>query len=523
MKKSTLLLKVVMLGGLFICTSKANAQLDSVSYTKTNLPSVGRGEARIADFDKDGNLDIVIVGQNSAYNSTSGGIVGIYKGDGTGGFTDMSSTWLPSATTVACGTLSVCDYDNDGYPDICYAGITGTTLYVALYHNDIASANKFSDSTSYAFASTTAPTGIYSGSIDWADIDNDGDKDLLIVGRAYTVAVTYPGSSAKRTSTTELYKNNGNGTFTVATLAATSVCFGQAQFADFDSDGDPDIYFSGGGNVGGYFINDGTGGFGTAVSNVSTGDGLSTTRASNSVLADFTGDSKVDILESYINSNNSYTLNLRLATNTISSSTWTFTPTYPSFVYGIGGTGAGDTSNMASLAAADYDSDGDLDFVIQGYNTSGIKTTSLALNNGSGTFTDAGLSLTGLHFGDDIWGDVNNDGKPDLLTFGYTGPCTSAACATRLYLNNYGTSTSVAEKSADKLKVFPNPTTSTLKLDNASDITKYEIVNVNGAKVIEGTNSNSQLEIDVTSLSSGIYVLKTYSKTSVNQSTFVKE
>lgn len=79
----------------------------------------------------------------------------------------------------------------------------------------------------------------------WADYDNDGDIDIYV---SYIYA-----TSANNTST--LYSNNNNGTFANAT-AAHGVNLGtfenySAAWADFDQDGDPDLLTEGSTAMGG--------------------------------------------------------------------------------------------------------------------------------------------------------------------------------------------------------------------------------------------------------------------------------
>ena len=75
---------------------------------------------------------------------------------------------------------------------------------------------------------------------------------------------------------------------------------------------------------------------------------------------------------------------------------------------------------VGDISWGDHDGDGDLDFLLQGYNNS-VAFTALYENQGSDSFVDSGISFPDLADGSVSFGDFNNDGYPDILIGGYDG------------------------------------------------------------------------------------------------------
>jgi serine/threonine-protein kinase len=213
----------------------------------------------------------------------------------------------------------------------------------------------------------------------WADFDNDGDPDLFAGGDYGTNA-------------NWLYRNNGDGTFTdVTTASGMSSSGGEVLWFDIDNDGDLDLLA--GGTV---WRNNGTGTFTAAQTGFPT-----TFAASAAVAGDYDNDGDLDLLAG-----------TALWAN---NGTGTFTDTT---------TAAGLTglTSAAAAAFADIDNDADIDLYLA-YN--GANT--LWRNNGNGTFTNA-TTTSGLgdpaHTTDVSFADIDNDGDVDLYVTNYTTPST---------------------------------------------------------------------------------------------------
>ncbi|MCZ6597936.1 MAG: FG-GAP-like repeat-containing protein [Planctomycetota bacterium] len=188
----------------------------------------GLGPSAWADYDRDGDFDLFVCGCDS-YGA-------LYRNDGEnggGGFADVSRE--AGLFHVQSGySATFCDYDDDGWPDL-YIGRDGWNGPAAnsLYRNDGEG----------AFADVTAQAGVGHGGSSfvhaWSDVDRDGDVDLYVAN-----GIVGGGD------TNVLYRNEGDGTFQVATVAAGlaekpgTKTIGLA-FGDYDDDGWPDLFVSG--------------------------------------------------------------------------------------------------------------------------------------------------------------------------------------------------------------------------------------------------------------------------------------
>ena len=202
------------------------------------------------DFDRDGHLDI-FVANYLVYDVTMPaytyrGVVGyghprlyegtpdvLYRNNGDGTFTNVAAQagLVNPSEGRGMGTV-VCDYDNDGWPDIY---ITNDTNCNFLYHNN-------GDGTFVEDSLLTGTgyngDGIAQGSmgVDCGDYDKDGWLDILTAN----------------SETATLYHNSQDGTFTDDTLLvglslATYPVVGYSPlFLDYDNDRDLDIFFANG-------------------------------------------------------------------------------------------------------------------------------------------------------------------------------------------------------------------------------------------------------------------------------------
>jgi len=74
-----------------------------------------------------------------------------------------------------------------------------------------------------------------------------------------------------------------------------------------------------------------------------------------------------------------------------------------------------------------------------------------------------------------------------------------------------------------ELSVYPNPVSNLINIDNATGVSKYEVIGVNGSIVAQGINTGARLSLPISNLKSGIYFIKLYSGTQTEKIRFVKQ
>jgi hypothetical protein len=191
-----------------------NAGNDNFADSGATIIGVNYGSQDWADYDDDGDLDLLLAGHNTGTK--------IYRNDGAQGFADAAAGL---AGAVGVGAAEWGDYDNDGDLDILIAGCISPCLY--LYRND---------GGVFAAVTTTLPS-VRLGVATWGDYDNDGDLDIALLGS--TQSQSGQGYIGK------IYQNIGDNRFvdTFANLPPTSEA--TAVWVDYNNDGWLDLAVTG--------------------------------------------------------------------------------------------------------------------------------------------------------------------------------------------------------------------------------------------------------------------------------------
>ncbi len=190
---------------------------ENTDFIKNSWPT----RAVIAfDMDNDGDLDIFAVSNYRGSDDPPDEMNEIYRNDGDFHFVSVDTSLL--RFIPAAQGASAVDYDNDGDIDLFVANRTGP---VNIARND--------GTGNFTLVDPAEIGIVHYGreSISFADVNRDGFLDMLLVGDG-------EGHLAY------LYFNNGDSTFSfVQQFEAISGYMGG--FADLDNDGDLDLVFSG--------------------------------------------------------------------------------------------------------------------------------------------------------------------------------------------------------------------------------------------------------------------------------------
>ncbi|HVR36770.1 MAG TPA: VCBS repeat-containing protein, partial [Methylomirabilota bacterium] len=186
------------------------------------------GGVVVEDFDQDGYFDLLV----SEWGSRDQ--IRYYRNNGDGTFTERTQE---AGLTGLVGGLNLvsADYNNDGHVDVlvlrgAWLGRAGAIPNSLLRNNGH---GVFEDVTHEAGLLSFHPTQTAT----WFDFDNDGWIDLFIGNE----------SDPRNLNPSELYRNNGDGTFTECAAEVGLAVTGYVKAVvsgDFDNDGRPDLYLS---------------------------------------------------------------------------------------------------------------------------------------------------------------------------------------------------------------------------------------------------------------------------------------
>jgi hypothetical protein len=319
----------------------------------------------IADMNRDGHPDVLTIYYNNA--NANQPILAYFPGNPDGTFgAPISLGNDPSPNQL----VSVADLNGDGIPDLTYLTASGIGVVLGksgLTFGPVLTTISGGSTSPYSYLPTTPVVG---------DFNGDGHADI---------AMAVEGGI-------ELLFGNGDGTFASADFYDMGQPVGAAAVADFSGHGFPDVAVTLEATFPQLLLGNGTGTF-TPGPNPNPNFGAQP--ADVTILAaDFNGDGKPDLNIGNMIANQPSSSTQAVAFN-LGNGTFTTPVSLPN----------------SSPIMADFNRDGRTDII----NASGLQIV-VSLGQKDGSFQSVSTSLNvPFYTGFFNVGDVNNDGKPDLV------------------------------------------------------------------------------------------------------------
>lgn len=385
---NVILLCVILLTGL-VSRAQPWIQNDDI-FNPSGIPSLPFSQTRFADLDSDGDMDMVLgtvidppIFMENIGNSTNP--VFVIGED------------LFSAVNFSDAEMAVFkDLDNDGDMDMISGGYPGLSFYENIGSPD----SPVFDKVEGFFANLEVGQ---SPVVDLADLDNDGDLDMVV--------------GFSENGLLSIYFNSGTPTIAVFSASESYEIgdvglYAYPHFCDLDADNDQDLVVGRDGFGFKYYENTGTQENAIWEENNSILDGLGDETYWNSPgMVDLNGDNTFDLIFGTASGPIQYQMNV----GTVNEPAWQENTSLFGGVLDVGG-----ASNPVFF---DNDTDGDLD-MFTGTQMGDIKyfqNTGTASGPSWSENSGSYASLKHSIYSAIAIGDVNNDGSPDAIVGDLSG------------------------------------------------------------------------------------------------------
>ena len=374
-----------------------------VYYNNNSDQNQGVFDGMIADLNGDGKNDIVAINEFAAD-------VSVFLGHGDGTVSVKPSSYAVGG--YAWNTPLIADFNGDGLMDVVVSDAQYSLVYLQGYGD-----GTFRASPTYPLPNSFAQ-GAYTESVASGDFNGDGIADVVVgqIGNTGSTGVT-------------VYLGKGDGTFQAGDSYGSAVQMSFVAVADFNSDGKLDIAAIDRNNsVVQIFLGNGDGTFnvGAAYPTSPLGDASS----QNLVIGDFDKDGKMDIA---VANSNTKDVGVLLGHG---DGTFANAVSYSTTGYSV-----------YDIKAADLNGDGYSDLAVIAYTSEGVPAIGILLadSNAPGTFGTASFVAVNGRLNNLALGDLNNDGKIDMVVTEHGGNLSNGQI--EIFLND-GTGTFAAAPTA---------------------------------------------------------------------------
>ena len=500
-----------------------------VTFTPEVFTNSGGGRA-VVDMNNDDLDDIVGV--------TSTNIQIHYQLEA-GGFNEVNIT-TTTADFPASWSFAAADYDGNGYTDLLYGAGSGVTFMRA---NDTGTEFTEVSGSEFVFSQRSNfvdinndghldafvchdvapnvyyindgdgnltfnqggigdyPSGGNYGSV-WIDYDNDGDQDLFIAKCG--------GETARRTN--QMHKNAGDGTFTEVAeelgLDDPMQTWSSA-WADFDNDGDMDVFV--GASTGSHKMMINNGDLTFTDYTIESGVGSMTETGTENAPLDLDNDGNIDIVSNgnvlYGNGDMTFTLEVDgLACNFFGdiNNDGFMDGVWFNTIY----TNDGNSNNWITLTTRGVGPDND------GSNRNGIGARVELISASGMQIRDvragegfSNMSTLNTHFG------IGTDDAITSITIKWPSGIVDvienpAINEAHIFVEGENPVLGVGDNFVNNLIFYPNPASESLNLNFNEEFVGaiYSVYDLTGRRILNGKLSSSQ--IDVSKLNTGNYILR---------------
>jgi len=229
--------------GFFSNLSAQTTYSEQATAWGLNLSGAKDGGLSFADYDNDGDLDVLINTNNSSNDSR------IYRNNGNSTFTDVTSTLAPYMFNNVRERSAVWgDLNNDGKLDFVR---NASTAGMEIYLQD-PSTGVFGDgtggTTALVFNSSNVANGLNSEGVGFFDFDGDGDLDVMFDNHNYGVDILRNNYINHLTGvivnpvSASLFSHATPGTAIILGLDQTATDGDYGSVSDVNNDGWVDIF-----------------------------------------------------------------------------------------------------------------------------------------------------------------------------------------------------------------------------------------------------------------------------------------
>lgn len=534
MKKTLLLIMASILA------LNLSAQL---AFSSQSVSTTGEYKMCVVDMNGDFLDDIVSVDE---YN------INVLMQNEDGSFNVVNYPSSPMASHIPEWTMAAGDFNADGYNDLVYGGYTGVTFMLSnglgtgyttvtpgnyifsqrtnfvdinndghldafICHDEAPNVYFLNDGSNglefYQGGLGDYPSGGNYGSV-WVDYNNDGLIDMFIAKCG--------GTEARYTD--QLFRNNGDGTFTDVAEEANmdnKIQTWSSAWADYDNDGDMDAFIGASSSLSGWHLlmrNNGDGTF----TDVTAGSGFDSFYGTSleHAPADFNNDGYVDIFGNsgyvFINNGNMTFTTVSVPFSAAAIGDLNNDGFLDAFAFGMVHYNNGNTNNWLTINTIGTESNRNgIGARVELYSAMGKQIRDVRSGEGF-----ARMSTLNTHFG--IGSDTAIEKVIVRWPSGIVDLIENPDVNTTLVIVEGDHQMGINDFNSNIFSIYPNPVKDVLHVQaKSTDNADYEIYHLAGQLVKKGQLNNGNINVSL--LNKGVYVISIVQNGKKSSLKFIKQ